>query len=328
MDDYVSQETLRLVVIGLVAITAVAVGAGTITSTMDSGPIQGEPISSDGQTGQSQGGSSGGSSGGPGSAGNVTTGEEQPEQSTVNLTGCVRPLTAWYGALAYFGFFALILYGIKRRYSFGATFLGLYALAPPALLGYFLSTDCASFGGPGVGNGTLSSSGGPGSGTQEGVLTTLPPTAILGLFGLVLVATAAVLYRASGDQDITAMQEEETPEGEQADVTDLAEAAGRAADRLEEHNADVDNEVYRAWWEMTSLLEVPNPDSATPGEFADAAVSVGLDRDDVSELTRLFEEVRYGERDAESREESALAVFRNIESEYGETDTMEDNDGA
>ncbi|MFC7194535.1 hypothetical protein ACFQL4_07505 [Halosimplex aquaticum] len=45
------------------------------------------------------------------------------------------------------------LVAIKRRYSLGATFFGLYALAPPAFLAYFLSTDCPSVNGPGIGPG-------------------------------------------------------------------------------------------------------------------------------------------------------------------------------
>jgi hypothetical protein len=68
---------------------------------------------------------------------------------------------------------------------------------------------------------------------------------------------------------------------------------------------------------MTSLLDVPNPDSATPGEVADAAVAAGLSEDDVSELTRLSEDVRYGERDAATREELAVSVFRSVEESYG-----------
>jgi hypothetical protein len=132
------------------------------------------------------------------------------------------------------------------------------------------------------------------------------------------VAVAAVLFRASGDQTVTTLGEEEDDTGEQPDVADLAAAAGEAAERLQEHDADVDNEVYRAWWEMTSLLNVPKPDSATPGEFAEAAIEAGLDESHVDDLTTLFEEVRYGRRDPESREERAIAVFQDIEAEYGE----------
>lgn len=91
---------------------------------------------------------------------------------------------------------------------------------------------------------------------------------------------------------------------------------------------------------MTSLLAVPDPDTATPGEFADAAVAAGLDEADVTELTRLFEDVRYGERDAAAepigdsgaadsdgtatREERAVSVFRAIEAAYPGADSRDD----
>ncbi|WP_415381910.1 DUF4129 domain-containing protein [Halosimplex sp. TS25] len=315
MDDYVSQEALRFVVIGLVAMAAIAVGAATITATVDTGaPGGGEAPQNPGESPQNnQGGGGGDSSGGGGNP--INRSNEDPGNKAVQYTTCIEPLSNWYGGLAYFGAAAMLVYLVKRRYSFGAAFLGLYAIAPPVLLGYFLGTDCATVGGPGLGDGGR---GAIANGTQSPVASIdIPPAVILGVFGVVLVATAAVLMRASGDQDITTMEPEEADEGSGADVMDLAAAAGRAADRLEKHNADVDNEVYRAWWEMTSMLDVPNPDSATPGEFADAAVDVGLGEDDVRELTRLFEEVRYGERDAESREQLAIDVFRNIEAEYG-----------
>ncbi|MFB6141320.1 MAG: DUF4129 domain-containing protein [Halosimplex sp.] len=315
MDDYVSQEALRFVVIGLVAMAAIAVGAATITATVNTGGAGGgAPLENPNQQGPSnqQGG---GGPDDPGGGNPVNRSGQGNVQKSVTYTTCIEPLSSWYGGLVYFGAAALVIALIRRRYSFGAAFLGLYAIAPPTLLAYFLATDCATVGGPGVGNGGR---GALTNATQSPVASVdVPPALILGVFGVVLVATAAVLFRASGDQQITAMEAPDEDEGEGADAMDLAAAAGRAADRLEEHNADVDNEVYRAWWEMTSMLDVPNPDSATPGEFADAAVEVGLGEDDVRELTRLFEEVRYGKRDAESREQLAIDVFRNIEEEYG-----------
>jgi hypothetical protein len=97
----------------------------------------------------------------------------------------------------------------------------------------------------------------------------------------------------------------------------LATGGGEAIKQREAPNAGVDNEVYRAWWEMTRLLEVDAPETATPGEFADAAVELGIDEAYVDPLTTLFEEVRYGHRDAESREERAIEVFRALAAAYG-----------
>lgn len=104
------------------------------------------------------------------------------------------------------------------------------------------------------------------------------------------------------------------------DAAAIADAAGRAADRLEDSAAD--NDVYRAWREMTELLDVDRPEATTPRQFADAAVDAGMDPTDVEELTRLFEDVRYGETEPTAElNERAKTVFRRIESEYGEPAT-------
>jgi hypothetical protein len=102
----------------------------------------------------------------------------------------------------------------------------------------------------------------------------------------------------------------------------IGRVAGRAADRIERDvGAPVENEVFRAWREMTERLDAPSPRSSTPGEFAQAAIEAGLDPADVSELTDLFREVRYGGADPTSeREERAAAVLRRIEREYAGDD--------
>ncbi|MFD1597698.1 DUF4129 domain-containing protein [Halobellus rarus] len=75
--------------------------------------------------------------------------------------------------------------------------------------------------------------------------------------------------------------------------------------------------MYRAWVEMTAHLDLDRPQSSTPGEFAAAAVDAGMDPDDVDELTRLFEAVRYGdERVTDARADRAVAALRRIESAY------------
>jgi len=110
---------------------------------------------------------------------------------------------------------------------------------------------------------------------------------------------------------------EDYEEGDERDeTTALGEAAGAAADRIESAES-VENEVYRAWREMTAILSVSNPEATTPGEFADEAVEAGMDREDVTELTELFEEVRYGQRDPAEREDRAITVLRRIEERYG-----------
>lgn len=109
-----------------------------------------------------------------------------------------------------------------------------------------------------------------------------------------------------------------TDEGDDAvDLEAVGRAAGDAADRIESGSAEAStNEVYRAWDEMTGLLQVPDPDVLAPDEFEQRAVDAGMAPEDVRELTRLFEEVRYGDRDPAAREDRAVAALRRIEAAY------------
>lgn len=319
--DYVSQDSIRLVVIGLVSIAAISMGAATIESTVELGSPETEageeliPMEEQASGGLDMNESEGNQSV------NLEKGE-RGEGIVANLQTCIRPLAAWYGGIAYFGAFGAVLYGIKRKYSMGAAFLGMYAIAPVFLTVYFFGTDCQSTLDPSENNNPVVDSVGDAAG-QGLVSPEISPVIIAGVFGVAIVAVAAVLYRATGDQTVTTVQEEDEDEVDQPDVADLAAAAGEAADRLEEHNVDVDNEVYRAWWEMTSLLNAPDPETSTPGEFADAAVDLGMDETDVRQLTQIFEEVRYGKRDPKSREGRAIEAFRNIESEYSDEDAAQ-----
>jgi len=311
MAGYVSGSGMRLLVIGFIAIGIMSVGAATVTESVT---IQeGTP------TADLSGG--GASPGGQDQDTNVSTpGGNEEGVVDMNISQCIDLLDSLPGTIAYFGIAGLVFYGINRRFSVGTTMMAIFGTSPILVTAYFLNTQCTEVGGTGggiIGNGTGAGSGLP--------MPEISPVVLLGIVGIVLVAAAAVVVRATGDQ-YDDLEEDEDEEDEGPDVTDLAEAAGAAADRLEKHNADVDNAVYRAWWEMTQLLDVPNPDSATPGEFAEAAIEVGMGRDHVEELTTLFEEVRYGKRDASSREEHAIEVFRTIESEYGaETDASFDD---
>lgn len=163
-------------------------------------------------------------------------------------------------------------------------------------------------------------------GQVEGLETPRSPVAgivlvVLAVVGLVLAVATSSTRRAAVVDRLT-----ETDE----DVVAVGRAAGRAADRLGGDSDDTDtadgdgfeNEVYRAWREMTAGLDVDRPESSTPGEFADAAIEAGMSPDDVRELTTLFEAVRYGGRGpTEERERRARRLFRRIEATYaGEED--------
>nr|WP_282594522.1 DUF4129 domain-containing protein [Halomarina salina] len=69
---------------------------------------------------------------------------------------------------------------------------------------------------------------------------------------------------------------------------------------------------------MTDPLDLSR-ETSTPGEFAAAAVDAGMSRDDVGELTRLFERTRYGGVAVdEGREQRATTALRRIERTYGD----------
>lgn len=145
----------------------------------------------------------------------------------------------------------------------------------------------------------------------------LPVTAIVGILGIVLVA-AIVMSMRGGTPSVAPSDQGSSTEPATPVPEAIGAAAGRAADRIEA-SAGYENDVYRAWAEMTGLLDRPNADVATPGDFATAAVDAGLDPRDVHALTRLFEEVRYGDRPpTERRERRAVELFRRIEERYAD----------
>ncbi|RQG95987.1 DUF4129 domain-containing protein [Natrarchaeobius chitinivorans] len=163
--------------------------------------------------------------------------------------------------------------------------------------------------------------GDPGDGENDQQPFSIGPLLLL-LTALAFVLAVAVAWSTGGvgsssNSSGSAGVDGEDPDGSHAAV---AAAAGRAADRIESSD-DVDNEVYRAWLEMTRPLEVDRPETSTPGEFAAAAVDAGLAREDVAELTSLFEDVRYGDEETTGQMETrATAVLRRIEAEYADTE--------
>lgn len=160
--------------------------------------------------------------------------------------------------------------------------------------------------------------GGGGGGSDQLVTTDPSVLSVLFVFvlGLVLLGLLVAMMRTSGEE------EPSEPADEDAETAAaVGRAAGRAADRLEEAE-DADNEVYRAWVEMTRLVSSGERETKTPGEFAAAAADAGMDPEDVGELTRLFEHVRYGTYDPSAADERrAVGLFRRIESTYAEAES-------
>lgn len=161
----------------------------------------------------------------------------------------------------------------------------------------------------------------PGIGVTIPIAFDLPPwlgaTLVIGL----IAAMGVAIVRELRDRPTNTTVDPVTPD-EVADHPSaqhgVGDAAGRAADRLlADTDAAVTNEVYRAWREMTRVLDVSRPASSTPQEFAAAAIDAGLDPADVETLTDLFERVRYGdERVTGDRAETVATILRGIEAQY------------
>lgn len=302
------RERLAPLVVALLAVLALAVGAATLDSAT-SGSIAGQGE-------------------GPGVA------EEESEEfdfggrPPADDSQAPTLIPAWLGQLLVVFVVVAglvgILYWIKRE---GLDAIKMGALAvfvlTGMLVGLFYLVGALSRRRQNGSRGLLGEgrfqlpSGGGGSGTGEVAQVTTDPSALLvAVFGIVLIgAVAVVLTRSSGD---SAEESPEVPPETDPDpsIQAVGAAAGRAADRIDE-SGNVENAVFRAWREMTDPLDLPR-ETTTPGEFAAAAVDAGMSREDVTELTWLFETTRYGGRAVdESREERATAALRRIERTYG-----------
>ena len=239
---------------------------------------------------------------------------------------CVRPLTTWqFGVGALLVVVAVLALAVRRD-GWVRPFVFGFVLLVPAFVVYALLTQCgrapsvagmAPVVGPPNFSGATGPVGGSGSGPGggPGVAGALP---MLALVIVALLALAGfVVVRASGDTEAGAPPSAAESSDDET-LSDVGRAAGEAAERLDAPDADAENEVYRAWRELTALLDVPRPASSTPGEFAEAARAAGMDAEHVDALTDVFREVRYGGETAdETRERRASEALRAIEDAYG-----------
>nr|WP_317176183.1 DUF4129 domain-containing protein [Halovivax sp. KZCA124] len=152
-------------------------------------------------------------------------------------------------------------------------------------------------------------------------LLSLIPILFLILLSLIGVLVAIVGYRTlvrSAHSEATTTTTSLATETESLDtpLEDVATVAGTTADRIQRTDS-FENEIYRAWKEMIQTLSVSNPQTKTSGEFADAAIRAGMDEQDVSELTQLFDRVRYGNWEPTAEDEQhAIDVLKRIEDSY------------
>lgn len=292
------RETVRTTALAGLAVLAVALAAATLDSTVVPEP-------------SGQGGPGPGGIGGEGGGGLLPVPRSGPPPAeTVQIPFLSELLAVLATVLAV----AVVVYAFRHwRRTLAAVLAAFVLLVLAYVLSHLVSVPALPARSPMPEPGNGSVFGGGGGGGSETTRPTPPSLVLLFVFCLALLGAVVALRRSTGEDG-----EETTGESSDGDpdVAAVGRAAGRAADRLEAET-DTTNEVYRTWREMTELLHVDDPRTSTPGEFAAGAVDAGLGREDVAELTRLFEDVRYGEtQPSEEDERRAVAVFRRIEDRY------------
>jgi hypothetical protein len=314
-------RNVRALIIALLCVLAVSLAAATLANPQDTAGSSGGP-----------GGGVGGDSGTADQEGN--DGEDGADIEDNSLAG-EQPIQLGAACVPFllspaFAGLLLVVYGIigyltYRTRGLVPAVLALFVVtalvvAPP----WLIFTDCGSQTESDQ-DGTLlpelptgPSEGGEATGGSDEETLFSPPRVLAVLFVLAIVL-GLVAFRATGDSEPVDTKPIEEPVSESDDeaLGAVGAVAGDAADRIVE-DADVENEVYRAWREMTDHLDVRNPEASTPSEFADAARDAGMDDEHVDELTALFRDVRYGGADVTpDREQRAVDALRAIEASYG-----------
>lgn len=296
-----------LVAVG--GIVAVAVAAASLRS----------PLEFDG------GGGGGGTGDGDGAGGDVFTQPPAEPPERVEIPAFLEYLVY---ALVLLLAIALVWYLITHRRRV-VTLLAVCVLAVAigAVLIELLAPLVDSQALPSEPSGDLGEGGSSGGGEGDAVPISIDPlVVVLALIAAIFVGGLLLTRDEETVPSIGNEPDAPKPESPEPDATAVGTTAGRAADRLEA-GGDVDNEIYRAWREMTALLEVDRPESTTPRQFERAAVEAGIDAEAAETLTRLFETVRYGTVEATpSMEQRATTVFRRVETEYAAADETTDRD--
>lgn len=251
---------------------------------------------------------------------------EEPPEVVEIFPNWVSPLLT---ALAIVATIFLILYLIR----YWKESIPVLVVAILAVIGlwFFLGSLSPTFDPPSMPTEPISSElagGDNGDGDPpNGAIET--PLVLIVLFGLALLGVVFAIF----SQEVRSTPNTSDVEDETTVSEKMRHLAGRTVARLENANdTDViapENEIYRAWQDMTALLDVPDPETTTPKQFQAAAIDAGLDPNPVAELTHLFKEVRYGQYEPTTdRTKRAIAAFEQIADNTPQTPTKtEDQEG-
>jgi hypothetical protein len=170
-----------------------------------------------------------------------------------------------------------------------------------------------------TGGGTDEAAGDGSDGGERGTDTSLAVSVVtLLLLFLTALAGVGMLYRYASRRDSDENgPEDSAPGGEKSIPTESLARSGNETPGVEDPPQE--NGIYRAWAEMTAMLDIENTHSRTPAEVEEIAVSAGMDRSRVAELTDLFRMVRYGGVTATDQQEQAAARhLERIEETFGQ----------
>lgn len=310
------RETLATALLALLVVVALGVAAATLDSavTADGGGIGG--AGGDGPIGASD------------DTAVSAPGEAAAQESRLSLSGVCYPALREPPAVAILVGIIMLVGGLAYRDT-GAWLAALVvagAVGLPVVGVWYLLSTCVdsafetriAIGTGGDGDGRLALAGERGGIGGDGAAVSTPEALFLLVVAVAVIGSLLVLLATRGDDDASATDAGDSgmDASDEPDLQELARTAGEAADRIE--TAEANNEVYRAWREMTAVLDVERPASSTPGEFAAAAIDAGVDPEPVDRLTAVFEEVRYGDSEpTDERERAAVEALRRIEAAHG-----------
>ena len=305
------------VAIALLCIVALGLGAATLTSVTDSGADGGVTLPDQDVNETVDDDPEGPLEPEPGAGG-----QQLLEENGECIAGYDQTDITWITLVVALGASVLVL--VRKRAVMAAAITFPLVLIPMlgAMVVLFAFLGCPPPGGEAAQNlveqnGTAESFGEAlGAGDDES--TPIDSRLQLGGLLLAIVLTLVLVGLWVNRRNADTLPDENTVSSPADQQEELGAAAGAAADELAS-DATLENAVYRAWAEMTDALDIERPETSTPAEFADAALEARLDSRDVSVLTDLFEEVRYGTAEATpERERRAREALRRIEEEYTE----------
>lgn len=314
----VYRRTAGTAAVALIAVLALALAAAALPS-----PVL---IQDDGSVGEGTGGGIGqGTGDGTGAA---DGGFERPEWLGP-LVAVTFALLRVLGTLAMLLLLALLVYvTVTRRDALLSALRELLARIPAAVaqvvaLAVFALALLILFPGGGVPESApivpFVGEGGGGE-TSASTPTTPPPTAILAVLLVLGVGSALVLgvrswVRSRSESESGADGDEaKDGAGDTADAPGETSRSGDQAPEGIESNATPTDAVMAAWHEMATLVTDGKPRTTTPRQVTAQAIAAGLDPDDVEVLTRLFEDVRYGDVElTEEQKHRALRALDRIE---------------